>query len=264
MLQLFSRPDLYIRRAGRLDAAVSERRIPGAPPFMRGLRAVFVTDTHVLPRTSRADIDALAAKIAGTRADVMLLGGDYSDRTEDAVRLFDALGGVVPALGGYGVLGNNDTQASDGQNERLETAMARAGCQLLVNRSVRIRRDGGVIWIGGVDEHRYGKPDATGLYPGNPRPDIYRILLSHYAVMPSVRPDLMLCGHTHGGQFNLLGVTPFTIGFEERRIPYQASMATAGLFDVDGMKLLVSKGVGASRIQLRVGVRPEINLLVFE
>ena len=264
VIQLFSRPDLYVRRAGHLDAVVTEHRIPGAPPFMHGLRAVFVTDTHVLPRTSQADIDALAAKIAATRADVMLLGGDYSDDMADAVRLFDALGGIVPALGGYGVIGNNDAEAWKGHIKRLEAVVSRAGCQLLVNRSVRIRRDGGVMWIGGVDEHRYSKPDAGGLYPGNPRPDAYRILLSHYAVMPSVRPDLMLCGHTHGGQFNLLGVTPFTIGFEERRIPYQASMATAGLFDVDGMKLLVSKGVGASRIQLRVGVRPEINLLVFE
>ena len=146
--------------------------------------------------------------------------------------------------------------------------MADSGCTLLVNRSVDVPRGEGIIRIGGIDDYRYGHPSFTKLFGGNKPKLCYRILLSHYPVMPNVgpeqRPDLMLSGHTHGGQFNLLGVTPYAIYFEHFNRPRRASVAVAGLHDIAGMKLLVSKGIGASRIQLRIGVRPEINLLIFE
>ena len=60
------------------------------------------------------------------------------------------------------------------------------------------------------------------------------------------------------------GVTPYAIGFERLTKPHIHSLAISGLHDLGDMKLLVSKGIGASRLQLRVGVRPEINLLLFE
>jgi len=116
---LFSRPDLYFARSGRLDATLVSRRISGAPGFMRGLRVLFASDFHVLARSTRADLDALAAKMAGAGPDLLLLGGDYSDVAGDAERLFRALGGVRPPLGAYGVLGNNDAEAWAGRLDRL-------------------------------------------------------------------------------------------------------------------------------------------------
>ena len=263
MRQFLVKPDPYIRRAGHLDAAVVERHVPGAPAFMRGLRAAFVSDTHVLKRSTRPEIDALAEKIAAASPDILLLGGDYSEQVEDVERLFGALRGVVPPLGGYGVIGNNDAETWKGRLDRLGAVMRKAGCEMLVNGQVHFKHNGGTIWIGGVDEHLHGTPDAQGLYPEAPAPDIYRVLLSHYPVMPAVKPDLLLCGHTHGGQFNLMGLTPFSIGFERFKRPRVSALAVAGLHDIDGVKVFVSKGIGASRLQLRVCVRPEIDLLVF-
>lgn len=265
MYQHFSRPDPVVALCGHLNATVVERHIPGAPEFMRGLRAVFLSDTHLVRRTTRADIEALVAKIAALEPELLLLGGDYSDVPEGAVRLFDALGAIRPPMGCFGVIGNNDAEAWSGRLEALRGVMAKAGCEMLVNGAVRLRRGGGTLHIAGVDEYKYGSPTAEGLYPPLPRPGCYRLLLSHFphAIRPT--PDLMLSGHTHGGQFNLLGVTPFAIGFEQHsKRRRMASMAIAGLHDIDGMKLFISKGVGASRIQLRVGVRPEIDCLVFE
>ena len=262
MRQLFSHPDAYLGRCGRLDCAVVERRIPGAPGFMRGLRAMFVSDTHVLRRTAQRDIDALVGRIAAQSPDLLLLGGDYGDRAADAVRLFDAMRALKPGLGAFGVWGNNDAEAWDDANA-LRDAMAKAGLRLLVNESARIDLDGGALYIGGVDERKFGHPSARGLYPQAAAPDAFRVLLSHYPCMPDLAPDLMLSGHTHGGQFNLLGVTPFTIGFERILRRDIAALAVGGLHEIDGMQLLVSKGVGASRIQWRVGARPEIDLLTF-
>ena len=263
MYQHFPRPDLYVGRCGSLEAALTEHRIPGAPEFMRGLSALFIADTHVLRRTTAAQLDAFAERIAGIAPELLLLGGDYSDDAEGAARLFDALAGLTFPLGAFGVVGNNDSEAWAGCLYKLRKRMARADCRLLVNESARLKRRGGTLWIAGVDDHRHGNPVAAGLYPARPRDDIYRILLSHFPILPDIKPDLMLSGHTHGGQFNLLGLTPFAIGFERLK-PRLPSVAISGLFGIDGMKLLVSKGVGASRIQLRVGARPEINLLRFE
>jgi len=264
LIQRFSKPDLYISGCGHLKATVTEHRIGGAPAFMRGLRALFVSDVHVRPNTTRAELDALVDRIAGASPQLLLLGGDYSDFAEDCVRFFKALGRLVFPLGAYGVLGNNDAEAWAGRLKALRKTMAQAGCRLLVNASVDIPLAGGKLCVGGIDEHLYGQAHVDRLWSGAGNGARYRILLSHYPVLPEARPDLMLSGHTHGGQFNLLGLTPFAIGFERFGQPHRASAAISGLHDVGGMKLLVSKGVGASRLQLRVGVRPEINLLLFE
>ena len=133
MYQLFPRPDLYIARSGTLNAVVTEHAIGGAPEFMRGLRALFVTDVHVLRRTTQYQLEALARRIAGTTPDMLLLGGDYGDRAEDAARLFEVLSTVKPPLGAFGVIGNNDAEAWSGRLNELRRLMARAGCGMLVN-----------------------------------------------------------------------------------------------------------------------------------
>ena len=264
LIQRFSKPDWYFARCGHLDAALAEHAIGGAPPFMRGLRAVFVADVHVLGRTTRAELDALIGRIAAAGPHLLLLGGDYSDDNDNCVRFFDALAGLSLPLRAFGVMGNNDAEAWKGNLRTLRRTMSRAGCKLLINQSVCIPLDGGTLCVGGIDEYHYGHPRPDRLWRDPVRQPRYRILLSHYPVLPDERPDLMLCGHTHGGQFNCLGLTPFAIGFERFGHPPRASAAISGLHDVDGMKLLVSKGIGASRLQLRVGVQPEIDLLAFE
>ncbi len=263
MIQRFSKPDLYLARCGHMNAVVTEHAIDGAPPFMRGLRLLFAADLHVLGRTSRGELDALVDRIAAAKPDLLLLGGDYSDQADDCVRFFDALGRVSFRLGCFGVIGNNDAEAWEDDLKGLSRVMAVAGCRLLINQAVNIPLGGGVLRIGGLDEYRYGHPHPELLWRGKGPGNSYRILLSHYPVLPEQRPDLMLCGHTHGGQFNLLGLTPYAIGFERFSRPRRPSAAIAGLHDIDGMRLLVTKGVGASRLQWRIGVRPEINLITF-
>ena len=65
MYQFFSRPDRYIARCGDLRCTVVERRIPGAPAFLHGLRVLFVSDVHVRPRTTD---DQIAEKVSKSRA----------------------------------------------------------------------------------------------------------------------------------------------------------------------------------------------------
>jgi len=87
----------------------------------------------------------------------------------------------------------------------------------------------------------------------------YRILLSHFPVKPDCEADLMLSGHTHGGQFNFLGITPYTIGFEHS----YGIEGISGMNRIGNMPLLVSKGIGVSKLPLRIGTRPQVLLVKF-
>lgn len=263
MYQFFSKPDRYCARCGSLTCSVTEHRIPLAPDFLRGVRALFMTDFHALPATTDADMDALADRAAALRPDIVLLGGDYSDAAGPARRLFEHLSRLSAPLGMFGVLGNNDPEAFPDIAD-LRGIMARAGFALLVNAARSVSVNGGQLIVAGLDEYRYGQPDAAGLYPGDAAPDRFRLLLSHYPRVVEPLPDLMLCGHTHGGQFNLLGITPYTIGFERLLAHKLASRYIEGLHVYRGARVLVSKGIGASRIPLRIGVKPEINLIRFD
>lgn len=264
MHQFLSRPDRHLSLCGNLRAAVVERAVSGAPAFMRGLRAVFACDFHAVSRTTPEDIRALGDRIRALEPDLILLGGDYSDSAEGALRLFGGIGPLDAPLGCFGVLGNNDREAWPALKP-LRRAMSAAGCRLLVNESARIRLAGGTLVLAGLDDAVYGDPRPAGLYPGKPSEICYRIVLFHEPSPVRPAPDLMLCGHTHGGQFNLLGLTPYTIGFERWFGQHRVDvLGVAGWRDADGARVLVSKGIGASRIPLRVGVRPEIELLRFE
>ena len=262
LLQLFTRPDRYFARCGRLCAFIARHEIGGAPTFMRGLRIAVATDFHAIARTSVAHARALADQINALQADLVLLGGDYADRAEHVAPLFEGLAAVRAPLGAFGVLGNNDREAWEDPGP-LRRLMAGAGFTLLVNESAKIPLDGGTLVVAGLDDRLRGEPRLMGLYPEKPSQDAYRVLLFHEPTLVSPAPDLTLSGHTHGGQFNLLGLTPYSIGFERLYGRRVRPAAVAGLLDVEGARMLVSKGIGASRIQLRVGVRPEIDLIRF-
>ena len=261
MYQFFTRPDAYLGRCGHLRYAVSTRHIPGAPAFLRGIRMLFVTDIHVLPRTADGDMRRFWDGLARLEPDILLMGGDYADDAEDARRLFAHKAGWDPPLGSYGVAGNNDTEAWDSL-DALRDCMAQAGCALLVNRSEAIGLKGGTLWIAGVDDHYHGHPDCAGLYPQRDGRS-WRVLLSHYPRPADPAPDMILSGHTHGGQFNLLGVTPYTLGFERILGKHPSPVVIAGLRRFHGTPMLVSRGVGSSRLHWRVGVRPEVELITF-
>ena len=262
MYQPFSKPDAYAALCGDLRFRVVERRIPGAPRFLRGVRGLFVTDVHVSRRTTRAHLEAFAARIAALEPDILFWGGDYSDDAGHAARLFGHLGSLRPPLGSFGVLGNNDREAWADIGE-LRAAMAGAGIRLLVNESCEVPVGGGRLIVAGIDDYRYGRPSEEGLYPAARPEGACRVLLSHFPVLPERLPELMLSGHTHGGQFNFLGVTPYTVGFERLISRESPSDYIAGLHEHGGAQILVSKGIGASRIPLRIGVRPETELLCF-
>lgn len=242
--------DRYLRFGGFPAPRLVEIAIDGAPAYLRGLRALFLSDVHLRPNTPDAALGALIAQMAACAPDLILLGGDYAESARDCLRFFEALRGLHPALGCFAAPGNNDRWTG------LARFAARGEAALLINEARTIALPGGALSIGGVDEHKYGLPDSRDLFPAGAG---YRILLSHFPVMPDCACELMLSGHTHAGQFNLLGLTPYALKFERR----YAMLAVRGQGMRGSMRYLVGNGVGVSRIPLRVGAEPQLYLLKF-
>ena len=262
MIQFFSRPDAYFGLCGDLRCSVSGHRISNAPEFMRGLRLAFVSDVHALPRTTDADLDALAERIRETEPDILLLGGDYADTAAPCRRFLKRVGKIPVRYGIFAAVGNNDREAFP-DLPVLRRAASDAGIQLLVNESRTIHVGNGRLIIAGLDEYRHGHPDPAGLYPESASDSLYRVLISHFPRGLAPMPDLMLSGHTHGGQFNAFGITPYTVGFERVFKRRGSPRFIAGMHACRGGTVLVSKGIGASRVPMRVCVRPEIDVVVF-
>ena len=133
--------------------------------------------------------------------------------------------------------------------------MAENGVKLLLNEGDVIALPGGKIAVAGCDDHKYGSPETKGIFPEGD----YRILVSHQPCKPECAAELMLSGHTHGGQFNIFGITPYFIGFESSK----KMLLIHGEKRMGSMRLIVGKGIGISRIPLRIGAAPELYLIEF-
>ena len=219
-------------------------------PALAGMKLAFFSDIHASPRFSDAAMEALLARVAALGADIVCIGGDFAEDEESLARLLRFFPLLSPPLGVYACLGNNDRELP-GFARMLE-----GHAHLLVNGSVLLEG----LRLGGVDERKHGhpRPEAVFSHDGASA----RVLLSHYPVAcdfgAGARPDLQLSGHTHGGQFNVLGITPYTFFFEPRRHAWVSGECTLG-----GVRTIVSNGIGMSRVTLRVGAPPQVHLVRF-
>lgn len=244
------RPDFYLH-FGYFDLPEVSRCTLSAPDGLHGLSALFLSDIHLRRQVSDGQLSALMTLLKAQEADLILLGGDYAETAEDCERFFEALSRVPAPLGRYCVAGNNDSECFPDRT-RLQVLAEKNGARLLLNESVSPLEG---LQIGGCDDHKHGKPQTGGLFENGG----YRILLSHFPTQADCAADVMLSGHTHGGQWNAFGLTPYAFGFERGYRIQEIS----GLHRTNGETLLVSKGVGVSKLPLRLGVRPQIHLLQF-
>lgn len=236
--------------------AVDHWLLRDAPAFLRGRRLLFVADLHIRDCTPGAYIHRLAGLCAEQGADLLLLGGDLAESIPAARRMARAFCGQNYSRGIIAVPGNNDVEAF-GSAAAFAEAMP---FPVLINERMELPMRGGVLRIGGIDERKYGHADARGLFPR--RRGVYDLLLSHYPCVPDfgfgARPRLMLCGHTHGGQLRLGGITPYLLGLERGKI-----QGISGIYEKGGVRMLVSPGVGVSKWPIRLGAAPKIHCIEF-
>lgn len=249
----YTRPDCTVHMGVFAKPQCLRVGIASSAECMHGLRALFVSDVHLRPSVREDQLAALVELMAAQQADMLFLGGDYAETADDCIRFFRALSALQFPLGAYAVPGNNDLHSA----ETLAEIANRAGIHLLNNATYALDLLSGRLAIAGCDDHKYGAPRTKDLFSETDAD--YRILLSHFPVLPDCRCNLMLCGHTHAGQCNLLGLTPYSFGFEHR---FQLC-GVRGYTLLGDMRMLIGNGIGISRFPLRLGAQPQIYLLEF-
>jgi len=242
----------------RVDAATRVREVRHALDLRRAGRAplklAFVSDLHVGPLTPPRLLDAAFAALAAYEPDVLLLGGDYLtfEVTRAKAARIEALVASVPAPVKLAVLGNHDLWTD---NAVVEGALAAAGARVLVNESVALAGPHDDVAIVGLDEPWVGDPDPERAFADATAP--VRIVLTHapegHWFVAGRGAQLMLCGHTHGGQIALPSGPVVVHGPVGRKYP-------SGLHEVDGMRLYVSRGLGNVELPLRWNAPPEVAL----
>lgn len=247
-----------------LEVNRHELEIAGLPAEFDGFRIVQLSDLHCgrhLPGHHLADaIDAAAAE----RPDLVVLTGDFIHKGFGHVhQVADAVRCLAPAAkhGAYAVLGNHDHSIRNALGLRryrdlasfIVDALHARGIRVLDNESVTLREGAAQLHLAGVDDLWSRRCDLEsalgGLDPATPR-----VLLAHnprtIERLGGRRCDLMLSGHTHGGQVNWPGLGRVTLSKRNRRF-------AAGLYHHEGTHLYVNKGVGFG-LRFRYGVRPEV------
>ncbi len=227
-----------------------EVRIAGLPREMEGKVLVALSDLHVGPHPGKSWLEARAAQMRGLEPDLVVLLGDlFEGRGASHAELVPALQGLSAPLGVWAVPGNHDFRRSG--DDGLATLDA-AGVQVLINRWVEISP--GLV-LAGVEDltvHRRrghgGDPLAHALAG---RPPGAVILLSHtpleYERAAEEGVDLMLSGHTHGGQ-----IWPF--GYLVRL----AYPLLEGRYQVGDMTAIVCRGTGTWGPRMRLWRTGEI------
>ncbi len=226
------------------------------PTEFHRLKIVFISDIHHGPYFSIKRVAKLVKSINEINPDLVIFGGDYVHRDAKYIKpVFDELSKINSSIGMYGVLGNHDYW--EGRVE-TEKCMQNANIQDIVNKSKWIKHQHDSIKIGGVGDlcEDIQLIDST----------IQDVNISNFCLLVSHNPgyseqissnkiDLILSGHTHGGQISLFGFfSPILPSKYGQKYGY-------GLKKMEKFSIYITSGIGTITPPLRFFMRPEIVLI---
>jgi uncharacterized protein len=240
------------RNAERIQIRHHDILSPRLPALFDGLTLLHISDLHV--DMNEGAIRRLIELLPGLAYDLCVLTGDYRGKTFGPFRATVAgMARVRAHIVGpiYGVLGNHDSI-------RMVPALEEMGIRMLLNEAETLERGDKRIHLVGIDDAHYYRVDniekAVSQLPG----DEFSILLSHtpeiYRQAAHADFDLLLSGHTHGGQICLPGAIPITL---DSVLPRRMGSGRWKYHDMVGY---TSVGVGSSIVSVRINCPPEITL----
>jgi uncharacterized protein len=260
--------DWYRLRRERVEALA-----PGQPP----LTVLHLSDLHLTVADGRRV--AFLERLAGERVDLVVMTGDMLGEPRALDPVLEALGRFRPRLGAVAVLGSNDYWAprfrnplgyflgpssrrhrSSGRNpwRELVDGLEARGWTVLSNRRGRL----GDVELAGMDDPHIRRDDLDVAVPANGRPPRLRLGVVHSPYRRALDAferngyELLLAGHTHGGQVRLPGVGALVTNCDLPRDRVR------GLSRWGSSWLHVSAGLGTSKYApFRFACRPEASLL---
>lgn len=228
---------------------------PDIPDNFNGTKIVYLSDIHVSSFYSKDRLDRLVTQLNNLNPDLILLGGDYVTGEDSYINsTFDSLNKLQAPLGIYAVLGNSDPQyyswmALDNSAHIIDIG----------NMGEWVGNSSGMIRIGGVgaSNDRQDIDDAVG----NATTSDFVILLKHepdyFTEVNKSMVDLVLSGHTHGGQVTFFGLwAPY--------LPSNGTKYRSGIYEEGNSTLIVGNGIGTTGIPLRFFARPQVLVITLK
>ena len=238
--------------AARIEVRHNDIAIAALPPAFDGYTILHLSDLHV--DLNPAAMQRLLELLPQARYDLCVLTGDYRGKTYGPfAAALDGMRRLKACLEGpvYGVLGNHDTI-------RMVPALEAMGISMLLNEATPLFRGGDRIHLAGIDDAHYYRVDNIEKAAGQIPDGAVAILLSHtpeiFRQAAHAGFDVLLCGHTHGGQICLPGAIPLTL---DSKLPRRLG---SGAWRYRGMAGYTSVGAGSSIVAARINCRPEITL----
>lgn len=227
------------------------------PQAMDGMRIVVLSDMHLTYAWHKA-YERVLETVEALQGEVVLVTGDIVDDRKTHVPALPVIRRFLPALrsrlGTIAILGNHDSLALGEELEQM-------GIGVLNGRRMLLESGNGELeLIGAPGPMRLDMPRDFAARFGPPSPTIPRIVLAHFPdhfpKLKSLRPDIYLCGHTHGGQICL--PTGFMLVGHDR----SPRELCRGYHRIGPTHYIVNQGLGFSGIPIRVFCSPEVLLLV--
>ena len=243
------------------------------PSAFDGVTLLFVSDIDIRNGADARRCERLFEQLSDLQPDILLLGGDYSARTlmevlngassvqskDEAADFIGKLADFDAPLGKYAVLGDHD-----GDGSALTGAFQSANIDLLENGCVEIEKDRETLIIAGLSDVSQALTPYSELgnhFEGDEcvialahNPSAYSGVMVSEARNGGTWADLVLTGHTLGGQIRAFGRTLRTLPESERR-------TLAGWYYTDTLPLLVCRGLGCEGMLARLGTQSEVWLI---
>ncbi len=238
--------------------------ITNLPTSFHGYRVVQLSDIHLDEYTEPFFLERIVHKVNTVAPDLVLVTGDFITHGSltfiaggHAIHRCAEILATLTAPLRYGCLGNHDVAFDPAT---VIHALTAHGTPILVNQYLPIERKGDRIWLCAVDDPGTSHPNLDLALPE--KPDGPVILLAHepdYADDVVAHPrgplvDLMLSGHSHGGQIRLPFLGPLIL-------PPMAEKYPEGHYLFNSMQLYVNRGLGTVGLPFRLNCPPEITLI---
>lgn len=249
---------LYLAR--QLETVEEEYASALLPKAFDGLKIAYASDIHYGSLLKEDRVRALAQRINAMQADIVLLGGDYGEDSPGAIRFFQLHPGFQAGIAVLGAIGNHDRKPPD-DLPGLMDEMKKEGVIPVCNDAWILERQGSSIAFASTDDFFLGEPDYiktaqscrnadfTVYFPHNPDS-----LPETYGLFDSSFYQLALCGHTHGGQVAVKRHAVISSSLYGSRF-------LSGWYRENGADIMVSNGVGTSKLPVRLGAVPQIHCI---
>lgn len=232
------------------------------PRVFDGMRIAQISDIHAGSFPDHTPFQEVRFILESLKPDAIVVTGDFVNQLPQEMAVIAREYAKLRApYGVYASLGNHDHYNSPEEHARLVTTIRDLGTKLLINQHDRLSEGGESLIIAGTDNtgfrQSFARLDDTlrGVVDDEPV-----ILLAHdptfweKEVVPKGRVDVMLSGHTHGGQF---GVQALGFEWSPAQMIYKQ---WAGLYTKGDQQLYVNRGVGTVGPPMRIGIPPEITV----